>query len=919
MVPRTLFVLKKDEKGFLFSKNNIGKENSMKNQQYKQNSLPSVYNPKTAESRWYQYWLDNNLFQVKSNEKRERNYSIVMPPPNITGSLHIGHALNNTLQDIVIRWKRMQGYNVLWLPGTDHAGIATQNVVERVIAEEGKSRYDLGREKFVERAWQWRDEYGSNILNQLKKMGCSCDWSRLRFTLDEGLSKAVRKVFVTLFKEGLIYRSNYVVNWCPRCQTALADIEVEQREEKSKLYHIKYPLKDFTDEYIVVATTRPETMLGDTAVAVNPKDQRYQKYVGKIAILPLVGRGLPIVADKYVDPEFGTGAVKITPAHDLNDFELGKRHSLKEINILNDDGTTNKETGKYANLSIEQAREVVLEDLKAEDYLVKTEDYSHSLGHCYRCDTVIEPYLSQQWFVKMKDLALPAIKAVQNKETNFIPGRWSKVYFEWMRGIKDWCISRQLWWGHRVPVWYCRDCNEYIVEMEDPEECPKCHSKSIVQDKDVLDTWFSSALWPFSTMGWPEETSDLAEFYPTNLLVTGFDIIFFWVARMMMMGLKFMGEVPFKEVFINPLIKDIEGKKMSKSRGNVIDPLVVIEQYGADALRMTLASLTIQANYIRLSTEKIETFRNFTNKIWNVARFALANLSDFDPYSLKEEEFEFNLFDKWILAHLNDCIKIVTEYLGKYQFSEAAMAIYDFTWNYFCDWYVELIKETLYKEENGARKKTVQYVLWYVLEHILRILHPFMPFITEEIWQNIPHQGLSISTKDWPDFKRKSSRTDIEEKVIVIQGVIKVIRNIKAEMNIPLTKTVDAHIKVVGNEKERLLKEHQSYLKSLAHLNFILIGKTLEKPEYSAIGVLEDIEIYIPLKDIIDIEVEISRLEKKLSKIEKEIIIINKKLNNVDFIEKAPASVIDKEKEKMLELADIRDRICTNLKTIKAV
>ncbi|HOF02589.1 MAG TPA: valine--tRNA ligase [Atribacterota bacterium] len=891
----------------------------MNNSQNKQSELASVYNPKEAESHWYQYWLDHNLFQAGNDKKKQNNYSIVMPPPNITGSLHIGHALNNTLQDIVIRWKRMQGYNVLWLPGTDHAGIATQNVVEREIAKEGKTRYDLGREKFIERAWQWREEYGSNILNQLKKMGCSCDWSRLRFTLDDGLSKAVRKVFVTLFKEGFIYRSNYVINWCPRCQTALADIEVEQREEKSKLYYIKYPLKESTGEFITVATTRPETMLGDSAVAVNPKDKRYQNYIGKIAILPLVGRELPVIADRYVDPEFGTGAVKITPAHDLNDFELARRHNLKEINILKDDGITNQEAGNYAGLSVQEARAKVLADLEAQGYLEKVEDYIHSLGHCYRCDTVIEPYLSKQWFVKMKDLAAPAIKAVQNKQTKFVPERWSKVYFEWMRDIKDWCISRQLWWGHRIPVWYCQDCEEYIVDMEDPKECHKCHSKNIIQDKDVLDTWFSSALWPFSTMGWPEHTADLKDFYPTDLLVTGFDIIFFWVARMMVMGLKFMDEVPFKEVFINPLIKDIEGKKMSKSRGNVIDPLLVIEQYGADALRMTLASLTIQANYIRLSTEKIETFRNFTNKLWNVTRFTLTNLSDFTPYSLKEEELEFNLFDQWILGQLNDCIRKVTEYLNHYQFSDAAMAIYEFTWNYFCDWYVELVKEILYQQEDSNKKKTAQYVLWYVLEHILRLLHPFMPFISEEIWQKIPHKGISISVSNWPACKKEKTNRNIAEKIDILQNVIRVIRNIKAEMNIPLTRKVDAHIRVLDKKKEKLLREHQTYLKNLAHLNTIVIGNALEKPEYSAIGVLEDIEIFVPLKEIIDIEAEAVRLEKRLNKIEKEIIAINKKINNIDFIQKAPESVINKEKEKLTELVDIRNMISNNLKTIKTV
>ena len=889
----------------------------MKNKQYAESKLATVYNPKVAEDHWYQFWIDNNLFQAKNNEEKEKNYSIVMPPPNITGSLHIGHALNNTLQDIVIRWKRMGGFNVLWLPGTDHAGIATQNVVEREIAKEGMTRYDLGREKFLERAWQWRDEYGSNILNQLKRMGCSCDWSRLRFTLDEGLSNAVRKVFVTLFKEGLIYRSNYVINWCPRCQTALADIEVEQREENAKLYYIKYPLKDSVEEHITVATTRPETMLGDTAIAVNPKDERYKKYVAKIAILPLVGRELPVVADKYVDPEFGTGAVKITPAHDLNDFELGKRHNLKEINIINDDGTTNNNAGKYANLSIEQARERVLEDLQEQGYLEKVDNYRHSLGHCYRCDTVIEPYLSQQWFVKMKDLALPAIKAVQEGQTDFVPGRWSKVYFEWMHNIKDWCISRQLWWGHRIPVWYCQDCSEFIVEMDDPQECPKCHSKNIIQDKDVLDTWFSSALWPFSTMGWPEQTADLKDFYPTNLLVTGFDIIFFWVARMMVMGIKFMKEVPFKEVFINPLIKDVEGKKMSKSRGNVIDPLLVIEQYGADALRMTLASLTIQANYIRLSKDKIETYRNFTNKIWNVARFTIANLQDFNPLDIKEEELKLNVFDRWILEHLNKCIKKVTESLNRYKFSDAATAIYEFTWNYFCDWYIELVKETLYEKENSIEKQTTQYIIWYVLEHILRLLHPFMPFITEEIWQKIPHKGVSISISGWPLYKKEGLKRSIEEKVVFIQEVIKVVRNIKAEMNIPLTKEVDLHIRVLDDKKGDVLKTNLPYIRNLAHAKHILLGDNVEKPEYSAIGVLEDIEIFIPLQNVIDIEAEVKRLEQKLVKIEKELTLINKKLNNIDFIEKAPQEIISKEKEKMKELVDIRDRISGNLKTIK--
>ena len=884
-----------------------------------QNKLQSVYNPKIVEDEWYKYWLKNDIFTAKNKKSKENNYSIVMPPPNITGSLHIGHALNNTLQDIMIRWKRMQGYNVLWLPGTDHAGIATQNVVEREIGKEGKTRYDIGREEFTKRAWQWRDKYGSNILNQLKKIGCSCDWSRLRFTLDEGLSKAVRKVFVTLFEEGLIYRSNYVINWCPRCQTALADIEVEQREENANLYYVEYPIKNSPEEKITVATTRPETMLGDTAIAVNPKDKRYKKYIGKVAILPLVGRELPIVADDYVDPEFGTGAVKITPAHDLNDFELGQRHDLEEINILNDDGTTNKNAGKYNNMSVMECRKKIIEDLKEKGYLQKVDSYRHSIGHCYRCDTVIEPYLSKQWFVKIEELAKPAIDAVETDKTTFVPKRWSKVYFEWMYNIRDWCISRQLWWGHRIPVWYCQDCGEMMVLMDDPLECSKCHSKNIIQDKDVLDTWFSSALWPFSTLGWPEDTPDLEEFYPTSLLITGFDIIFFWVARMMMMGLKFKNDIPFEKVFINPLIKDIEGKKMSKSKGNVIDPLLMIDQYGADALRMTLAALTIQANYIRLAKEKIETFRNFTNKIWNVARFSLTHLEDFDPEEVKKDDLKYSLFDEWIIYQLNNTVKKVTESLNNFKFSDAAMTIYDFSWNYFCDWYVELIKETLYSKDGTAEKKTAQYVLWFVLDNILRLLHPFMPFITEEIWQKIPHKELSISISSWPEYEKIRAKKNLEEKVLTIQEVIKTIRNIKAEMNIPLAKGIDVLINVVNNEKEELIEEHLPFIKNLAHVQSFQVGDSLEKPECSATGVLEDIEIFIPLAGVIDLEAEIQRLEKKVQKTEKDMIVINKKLNNADFIQKAPENIIKKEREKIKELTDIRDRIEKNLKALKSI
>ncbi|MBU4348788.1 valine--tRNA ligase, partial [bacterium] len=701
------------------------------------NEIPSVYDPKNVEEKWYKFWLEKDYFKPKDNHNKENNFSIVIPPPNVTGSLHTGHALVNTLQDILIRWKKMEGYNTLWLPGTDHAGIATQNVVEREIAKEGKSRYDLGREQFVERVWEWKEKYGNNIVNQLKKLGCSCDWSRLRFTLDEGLSRAVRKVFVQLYKEGLIYRANYVVNWCPRCQTALADIEVESIEEDANLYYINYPIKDSKGEIITVATTRPETMLGDTAVAVHPDDKRYKKFIGKTAILPLMGREIPIVADSYVDPEFGTGAVKITPAHDLNDFELGKRQKLQVINILNNNGTMNEQAGKFKGFTVLKCREKVLNELRKKGFLNKIEDYKHSIGHCYRCETIIEPYLSKQWFVKMKEIAEPAISAVEEGRIEFTPSRWDKVYYEWMRNIKDWCISRQLWWGHRIPVWYCQDCGEIIVELKDPTICEKCGSRNLMQDPDVLDTWFSSALWPFSTLGWPEETEDLKSFYPTSVLVTGFDIIFFWVARMIMMGLKFCGEVPFKQVYINSLIRDAEGKKMSKSSGNVIDPLTVIDEYGADTLRVTLASLTIQGDYICLSEERIKGFRNFTNKIWNVSRFSIMNLKDFDIDKIEKEKLKMSLVDKWIISKLNETIKKSTECLNEYKYGEAVKIIYEFAWNEFCDWYIEFIKPRLYQEEDAIEKRTSQYILWFVLENTLKLLHPFMPFITEEIWQKL--------------------------------------------------------------------------------------------------------------------------------------------------------------------------------------
>ena len=880
--------------------------------------IPSVYNPKVVEEKWYRFWLEKDYFKAKNQFNKEKNYSIVIPPPNVTGSLHIGHALNNTLQDILIRWKKMQGYNTLWLPGTDHAGIATQNVVEREIAKDGKNRYDLGREEFLERVWQWKEKYGNNIINQLKKLGFSCDWSRLRFTLDEGLSKAVRRVFVQLYREGLIYRENYVINWCPRCQTALADIEVDSVEEDSNLYYIDYPIKD-SEEVISVATVRPETMLGDTAVAVHPDDKRYKKYIGKTAILPLVGRELPIIADNYVDPEFGTGAVKITPAHDLNDFELGKRHKLQIINLLNDDGTMNEQAGEYKGLSVLECREKVIKELKEKGYLKKIEDYQHSIGHCYRCGTIIEPYLSKQWFVKMKELALPAISAVEEGKIEFIPSRWDKVYYEWMRNIKDWCISRQLWWGHRIPVWYCQDCLELNVEENKPSFCKKCGSHNLVQDPDVLDTWFSSALWPFSTLGWPEETDDLKCFYPTSVLVTGFDIIFFWVARMIMMGLKFCGEVPFKKVYINPLIRDAEGKKMSKSKGNVIDPLTIVEEYGSDALRFTLASLTIQGNYICLSEERIKGFRNFTNKIWNVSRFSMMNLKDFSIDKIEKDKLKMTLSDKWIISRLNRAIKKTNDYLNEFKFGEAAKNIYEFSWNEFCDWYIEFIKPRLYQEEDKISKETAQYILWVTLENTLKLLHPFMPFITEEIWQKIPHKGESIIISSWPQYNIESVDKDAEEKMSKIMDIIRTIRNIKSDMNIPYSKKIDLYLNIAqDNNLLKLIKDNTYYIESLVKIESLNIGTNITKPPYSATGILEGIEIFIPLKDIINIPEEITRLEKKLLKVKKELDVVCRKLNNQDFLSKAPVEVIEKEEVKADELKDIKERLENHLKTLNS-
>ncbi|MGB4483327.1 MAG: valine--tRNA ligase, partial [bacterium] len=741
-------------------------------------NLSTVYNPRVVEDKWYQYWMEGDYFRPTIDPEQEP-FTIVIPPPNVTGALHMGHALDNTIQDVLIRWKRMTGVPTLWLPGTDHAGIATQARVVESLAQEGLTPQDLGREKFLERTWQWKEQYGGRIIEQLKRLGASCDWSRERFTMDEGCSRAVREVFVSLFEKGLIYRGDYIVNWCPQCGTAISDIEVEHEEEEGKLWHFRYPLID-GEGYVTVATTRPETILGDTAVAVHPEDERYRDLVGKRLVLPGVGRQIPIVADPYVDPEFGSGAVKVTPAHDPNDFLIGLRHGLEQVVVMAPDGTMNENAGKYQGMDRLECREALVADFDREGYLVKVEDHLHAVGHCSRCDTTIEPLLSKQWFVRMKPLAEPALEAVRQGQIRFVPERFTKIYCDWLENIRDWCISRQLWWGHRIPVWYCQDCDEIIASREDLNQCPHCGGE-VEQDPDVLDTWFSSALWPFSTLGWPDDTEDLNYFYPTSVLVTGRDIIFFWVARMIFMGLEFMQEEPFREVLIHGLVLDSQGRKMSKSLGNGIDPLEVIEEYGADTLRFMLMTSTTPGNDMRFYWERVENCRNFANKIWNASRFALMNLTDFQPEGIEEDQLAYSMADRWILSRLNRTIARVTEELEEYQLGEAATTLYEFIWGEFCDWYIEMIKPRLYAKEDGEGRRTSQYVLWKVLETTLRLLHPFMPFITEEIWQHLPHGGPSICVAPWPE----AGDTDpaVEEEMERIMAVIRGVRNIRAEMN----------------------------------------------------------------------------------------------------------------------------------------
>src|SRR4030043_1781546 len=788
-----------------------------KNQPKMFDGIEGKYDPALFEEEIYDYWLKKKYFSAKI-DKSKVPFSIVIPPPNVTGYLHMGHALNNTLQDIIIRYRRMKGYNTTWVPGTDHAGIATQNVVEKALEKEKINRFQLGREKFIDEVWEWKDKYGSRIIDQLKSLGCSCDWDRQRFTFDQRYVKAVTKEFVALYKDGLIYKGNYMINWCPRCRTAISDIEVEHVEKKGNLWDIKYPLidretgKPGSSEFIIVSTTRPETMLGDTAVAVNPRDKRYKKYKGRHVFLPLMERNIPLVEDDFVDMEFGSGAVKVTPAHDPNDFEIGKRHNLEEINIFEADASLTSNTGKYKGMDRYAARQKVLEDLEKQGYLAGKNTHISSIGICSRCGTTVEPRISMQWFVSMKKLAGPAIEAVKDGRVKIIPAKWEKIYFDWMENIKDWCISRQLWWGHRIPVWYCKDCGEMIVREGTPLKCPECAGSKLEQDQDVLDTWFSSCLWPFAVFGWPEKTGDLEYFFPTDTLVTAHDIIFFWVARMIMMSLYFRKVVPFKEVFINPLVNDASGQKMSKSRGNVVDPVDIINQKGADVLRFTLTSLATPGRNLNLGDEKIEGVRNFANKLWNASKFVTANLKDEDMAGIDIGRLDLDIWDKWILSRLNRTIRGVEKYLGKYNFSFASRILVSFLWNDYCDWYIESAKVKIYSPKNSGDKKTALFILWYVLEKYLKLLHPFMPFATERIWQSIPHSGESIMVESFPESDPARIDPHTEGEIKVLFDVISEIGKIRSELKINPASRVKISL-LAGEEKSKaMLEKNNEYI-----------------------------------------------------------------------------------------------------------
>jgi len=865
--------------------------------------LSKVYDPSHIERKWYDLWLSQKLFSANEADTG-KEYSIVIPPPNVTGSLHMGHALNNTLQDILIRYHRMDGYNTLWMPGMDHAGIATQNVVERQLAREGLHRDNLGRDKFIERVWEWKHQSGGTIVNQLKRLGCSCDWDRERFTMDKGLSRAVREVFVRLYEEGLIYKGDYIVNWCPRCHTALSDLEVEHEDSAGSLWFIKYPL-DRSDKHITVATTRPETMLGDTAVAVNPSDPRYAELVGRYAVLPLVGRKLIIIGDPIVDQHFGTGALKVTPSHDLTDFELARRHDLEHVTVMDFHGKINGNGIHFVGMDRYECRKAIERELEEKGFLEKVEPYAVGLGKCYRCKEVVEPLISKQWFVKIGPLAQEALKAVQEGRTRIVPEHWTKTYYEWMTNIRDWCVSRQIWWGHRIPAWTCEKCGQVIVSRQEPKECPSCKGLKLAQETDVLDTWFSSALWPFSTMGWPDQTSLLKTFYPTSCLVTGFDILFFWVARMMMMGLKFMSDVPFRDVYIHALVRDENGKKMSKSLGNVIDPLVVMDKHGADAFRFTLAALAAQGRDIRLSESRIEGYRNFMNKLWNAARFALPYLADTSPNAFSALPDHLDLVDQWIVSRLQRTIAEVRNGIETYCFNDAAQSLYQFTWHEFCDWYIEYAKMPLAKSgsEEALRAKTV---LGYVLDHILHLLHPFIPFITEEIASKLRGGVTSITCGPFPVADASLVNEKAEGTVSLLMELITAVRNIRAEMNISPGRLLKAVALCPSDKEVEVLNKSREMVEALARLESFTVAREpaeIQIGRLRATAVVKNVHITVPLAGVVDPRAEIKRLEKEIAKHQKDFDVVLAKLSNANFLGKASPDAIAKQKAREAELS----------------
>lgn len=880
-------------------------------------NMEKTYDPKPIENKWYQEWLSKGKFHADADSEKP-SFSIVIPPPNVTGSLHVGHAFNNTFQDIMCRFKRMQGYNVLWLPGTDHAGIATQNVVERQLAKEGLSRRDMGRQDFVERVWEWKKQYGETISSQQKKLGNSCDWDRERFTLDEGLSRAVRTVFVRLYKKDLIYKGKYIINWCSRCHTALSDIEVEHENEKGMFYHVRYPFVDEEGE-VIIATTRPETIYGDVAIAVHPRDEKNRHLIGKRVRVPLGGRVIPIIEDNMVDPEFGTGCVKITPAHDPNDFLVGQRHDLEQLQVIDGEGIMNENAPELQGMPVAEARKKSVLLLKQSNSIVREEEIDHSVGHCYRCKTTVEPYLSEQWFVRTKPLADAGIEAVRRGDIRFVPEQWEKTYFQWMENIRDWCISRQLWWGHRIPAWTCDDCGHVTVSETDPSVCEECGSARIRQDEDVLDTWFSSALWPFSTLGWPDHTKELDVFYPTSLMVTGFDIIFFWVARMIMMGIEFMGKEPFKDVYIHALIRDEEGQKMSKSKGNVIDPLDMIERYGADALRLTFASLTVQGRDILLSPAKIETYRFFMNKLWNASRFALANLDD-EERSWNDHTNALRMHDLWILRRTSEVVLETEKLLEGYFIGESARLLYDFVWGEVCDWYVELAKPALHGEEGEDRRNATMAVLEFVFRNVLLALHPFIPFVTEELWQQFAFTGDLMEDNKWPSETVPSEIGEkAKESMTTFQEVVRVVRNLRAEARIaPQQKIHTVFIQNSNADVRKTISENGDLINLLVKAETIsFIEVSAPKPAGCLASSFSDGQVFVFVGDLLDIPKEIARLREECAGVEKDIITSTAKLNNEKFVSRAPKEVVEQERARLEESEAKAGRIRENIVSLE--